>query len=58
MSLKFEWYFKRAPDENLQFGTAEDFRVINLEPGDPIRLDLADVIASGSRKLMFVHTFF
>uniref|UniRef100_A0A915B433 Piezo-type mechanosensitive ion channel component n=1 Tax=Parascaris univalens TaxID=6257 RepID=A0A915B433_PARUN len=54
MSLKFEWYFKRAPDENLQFGTAEDFRVINLEPGDPIRLDLADVIASGSRKLIRV----
>ena len=34
----------RAPDENLQQGIAEDNRLIELAPGDPIRQELINMI--------------
>ncbi|KAI1714387.1 piezo non-specific cation channel, r-Ras-binding domain-containing protein [Ditylenchus destructor] len=44
MNIQFDWQFKRAVDENLQYGVVEDFRVIDLEPGSPIRQQLVETI--------------
>uniref|UniRef100_A0A914YQ30 Piezo non-specific cation channel R-Ras-binding domain-containing protein n=1 Tax=Panagrolaimus superbus TaxID=310955 RepID=A0A914YQ30_9BILA len=48
MSMQFEWNFKRAPDENLQYGVVEDFRIIELPPGDNIRQELIAMIDGNS----------
>lgn len=42
----------RAPNENLQFGKVEDYRVIELEKDSLIRSELAEVLTTGSKKLM------
>lgn len=48
LAMQFEWIFKRAPDDKLQFDVAENFRSIELVPGHEIRMDLAKMI-NGSK---------
>lgn len=49
--------FYRAPNENLQFGVVESSRTININAGDQVRKDLAEVIATGSNKSMYYLKF-
>jgi len=58
MSLQFEWRFKRAPDENLQQGIAEDNRIIELAPGDPIRQELINMINGESTGPILIPDLF
>ncbi|KAK0410514.1 hypothetical protein QR680_005168 [Steinernema hermaphroditum] len=58
ISMKFEWYFKRPPDEKLQFGLVEDFRTIELGENDTIRQELIDVITGESNKSILIPHLF
>lgn len=52
MSIQFDWIFKRAPDNKLQFDVAQDFRAIELPPGHPIRLELIEMIHGNAKNPM------
>uniref|UniRef100_A0A914YPY7 Piezo non-specific cation channel R-Ras-binding domain-containing protein n=1 Tax=Panagrolaimus superbus TaxID=310955 RepID=A0A914YPY7_9BILA len=58
MSMQFEWNFKRAPDENLQYGVVEDFRIIELPPGDNIRQELIAMIDGNSTTPILIPDLF
>uniref|UniRef100_A0A914W7L3 Piezo-type mechanosensitive ion channel component n=1 Tax=Plectus sambesii TaxID=2011161 RepID=A0A914W7L3_9BILA len=58
MSLKFEWYFKRAPDDELQFGTVEDLRVVPIPPGSHIRSALIRVLHGQYNEVIRVPNLF
>ncbi|CAJ0950899.1 unnamed protein product, partial [Mesorhabditis belari] len=44
VDFKFSWFFKRAPDPNLQFGVAEDFRILSLNSTHPARQHLINML--------------
>uniref|UniRef100_A0A915E8J2 Piezo-type mechanosensitive ion channel component n=1 Tax=Ditylenchus dipsaci TaxID=166011 RepID=A0A915E8J2_9BILA len=58
MSIQFDWQFKRAPDENLQYGIVEDFRVVELGVGSPIRQQIIDTVLGINKTKILIPNLF